>query len=112
MSLISKLVCVQCGASYHEGQCDTCPRCGPDEGILDVMFDLDRAGRTLTRRNLEDRPRSQWRYCELLPLNEAFCLRSGHVGWTPIIEAPRLAEAIGIGRLRLKEDVRNLPGSF
>src|SRR3954470_8279612 len=112
MSLITKLVCVQCGAEYHEGQCDTCSACGPDEGILDVQFDLERAAKTLTRRNLEDRPRSHWRYRELLPLSDAYCPLSGLIGWTPIIEAPRLADALGIGRLRLKDDGRNPSGSF
>ena len=34
------------------------------------------------------------------------------MGWTPIIEAPRLAKALGIGRLRLKDDGRNPSGSF
>jgi threonine synthase len=112
MSLITKLVCVQCGASYKEGEADTCPRCGPDEGILDVTFDLDRAKQTLTRDNLKPRTRSHWRYRELLPLDEEFIPRKGYVGWTPIHNAPRLAEAIGIKRLRLKDDGRNPSGSF
>ena len=50
MSLITELVCVQCGAKYKEGEANTCPRCGPDEGILDVRFDLARAAKTLTRQ--------------------------------------------------------------
>src|SRR5262249_2638236 len=90
----------------------TCPRCGPDEGILEVRFDLPRAAQMLTRRTLEARTRSHWRYRELLPLDEAFCPASGHLGWTPIVEAPRLAKALGIGLLRLKDDGRNPSGSF
>lgn len=112
MSLITELVCVQCGTRYAEGQVSTCPRCGPDEGILDVRFDLPRAAETLTRKNLAQRTLSHWRYRELLPLDEAFCPTSGHLGWTPTIEAPRLAKALGIGRLRLKDDGRNPSGSF
>lgn len=112
MSLITKLICVQCAQSYDEGTADTCPRCGPDEGILDVQFDLPRAAKTLTRRNLAERTRSHWRYRELLPLDDAFILRDGHLGWTPIIEAPRLASALGVRRIRLKDDGRNPSGSF
>jgi threonine synthase len=112
VSLITELVCVQCGTRYHEGEASTCPRCGPDEGILDVRFDLPRAAATLTRRNLADRTRSHWRYRELLPLDEKFCPTEGHLGWTPVIEAPRLAKVLGIGRLRLKDDGRNPSGSF
>src|SRR5207302_1200979 len=56
--------------------------------------------------------RSHWRYREMLPLNDDFCPRDGHLGWTPMIEAPRLAAALGIARLRLKDDGRNPSGSF
>jgi threonine synthase len=112
MSFISQLVCVQCGTAYQEGQADTCPRCGPDEGILDVQFDLGAAAKTLTRRNLAERTRSHWRYRELLPLEDAFIPREGHLGWTPIIDAPRLAAALGVRRIRLKDDGRNPSGSF
>jgi len=112
MSLITQLVCVQCGAAYKEGQADTCPKCGPDEGLLDVQFDLQTAAKTLTRENLKGRTRSHWRYRELLPLEEEFIPRKGYVGWTPIHNAPRLAEALGIKRLRLKDDGRNPSGSF
>jgi threonine synthase len=112
MSLITELVCVQCGTAYKEGEADTCPRCGPDEGILDVRFDIARAAKTLTRAGLKVRPHSHWRYRELLPLDEKYCPTDGLVGWTPIIEAPRLARALGIGRLRVKDDGRNPSGSF
>src|SRR5437762_2505090 len=123
MSLILDLVCVQCGASYREGAVNTCPTCGPDEGILDVRFDLKRAAATLNRTNLGRRPQSHWRYRELLPLDDAYCPvgpaslpaaagtearpteapPTGALGWTPLIEAPRLAKVLGIGRLRLKD---------
>ena len=112
MSLITHLTCVQCGASYKEGEADTCPRCGRDEGILDVHFDLERARQTLTRAGLAQRSRSHWRYRELFPLDEEFCPQDGVIGWTPVIEAPRLAKELGIKRLRLKDDGRNASGSF
>jgi threonine synthase len=79
---------------------------------LEVRFDLARAAKTLTRKNLATRTLSHWRYRELLPLDEEFCPTTGHLGWTPMIEAPRLAKALGIGRLRLKDDGRNPSGSF
>lgn len=112
MSLITELVCVQCGAKYKEGEANTCPKCGPDEGILDVRFDLKRARQTLTRQTLAERSRSHWRYRELLPLDEAHIPQEGLVGWTPVIEAPRLAEALAVGRIRIKDDGRNPSGSF
>jgi len=83
-----------------------------------VQFDLRRVAETLNRAALETRPRSHWRYYELLPVDNewirdhANTSALGTVGWTPMIEAPRLALALGIRRLRLKDDGRNPSGSF
>lgn len=112
MSFITTLTCVQCGADLAAGEAFTCPRCGPAEGILDVQYDLDRAAETLTRASLARRTRSHWRYRELLPLEDEFCPTDGTIGWTPLIEAPRLAAALEIARLRLKDDGRSASGSF
>jgi len=112
MSLVTHLVCVNCNAQYPEGGPWTCPKCGPDEGILDVFYDLGQAARSLTRQALAGRTHSHWRYRELLPLDGAFCPTEGTVGWTPMIEAPRLANALGVGRLRLKDEGRSNSGSF
>lgn len=117
-----KLACVCCGFEPAEGAGAragggrfTCPRCGPDDGILDARFDFALARRTLTRAALATRPLSHWRYRELLPLDEAFCPGGtglDSIGWTPILEAPRLAAELGVGRLRLKDDGRGASASF
>jgi threonine synthase len=112
VSLVSKLICVNCGATYAEGAAMTCPACGPDEGILDVRFDLEQARATLTRATLAARPLSHWRYAELLPVDVPPPAGLDHIGWTPLIEAPRLAATLGIGRLRLKDDGRSASASF
>jgi len=105
-------VCVSCGAEYAPAVCNTCSICGPAEGILDVIFNTDVAKKTLTRPALASRDRNHWRYAELLPLPAEFKPVQPDVGWTPLIEAPRLAKALGIRRLRLKDDSRNPSGSF
>jgi len=115
VSYVSELVCVHCGSAYREGAVLTCPQCGPHDGILDVRYDLERVRRRLTREALCDRPRSHWRYAELLPLEEKFTRWDGSmgtIGWTPMIDAPRLAEAVGVRRLRLKDEGRSASGSF
>ncbi|MCH7701059.1 MAG: threonine synthase [Planctomycetes bacterium] len=112
MSYVTRLTCVCCDREFAEGEATTCPGCGPDEGILDVHYDLPSVATSLTRDALARRSLSHWRYRELLPLDEAFCPTSGTIGWTPMIEAPRLAEALGIGRLRLKDEGRSPSGSF
>ncbi|MCX7717802.1 MAG: threonine synthase [Candidatus Sumerlaeaceae bacterium] len=111
-SNIRGLVCVNCGAKYPDGTALTCPRCGIDEGILDVEFDVQAARQTLTRQALALREPAQWRYRELLPVASGAHPTPPQIGWTPILEAPRLAQALGIRRLRLKDDGRSASGSF
>ena len=112
MSYITHLVCVACGAKYPEGPVFTCPSCGPEEGILDVRFDLAKAAQALNRKALAYRPSSLWRYGELLPVDDPQHPPVPQVGWTPILEAPRLASALGVARLRLKDEGRSASNSF
>ena len=112
MSFISQLTCMHCNAIYAQGEALWCPRCGINDGILEVEFDLERVQKRLTREALNKRALNHWRYRELLPIDEIIEPVPLDIGWTPMIEAPRLAEAIGIRRLRLKDDGRNASGSF
>jgi threonine synthase len=88
-----------------------CPRCGT-EGVLDIEFDLGAARRAINPRTLAGRPRDQWRYRELLPLPAGARVAPLHVGWTPIEDAPRLADWAGLRGLRLKDEGRNPTASF
>jgi threonine synthase len=108
---VSGLVCVRCGQRYRSGLDGPCPACGP-EGVLDIEFDLKRAHRTLTPRSLRARPLNAWRYEELLPVPRSARRPPLEPGWTPVVEAPRLAEWTGVRRLVVKDDGRNPTGSF
>jgi threonine synthase len=109
--LVKGLVCMRCGRRYQRGLDGPCPRCGP-EGVLDIEFDLSRARRTLHARSLAARPRDVWRYRELLPVPAGARLPPVPVGWTPIVEAPRLAGWAGVRSLRIKDEGRNPTASF
>jgi threonine synthase len=108
---VTGLTCVRCAQQYGTEVLYTCPDCGI-EGILDVEYDYDAAQKTLTRESLADRPPNQWRYQELLPVDTRSELPALPVGMTPIVDAPRLASALGVGSLKLKDDGRNPTGSF
>ena len=110
MAHVSELVCVRCGAAHAPRTHWTCP--APCGGILDVRYDLAVARQTLTVAALQDRPLSIWRYAELLPLPVGADVPPQPVGWSPIIDAPRLAAWSGVARLRLKDDGRNPTASF
>lgn len=109
--MVTELICLVCGAKFPPRDIQTCPRCGP-EGILDIRYDYDAAARAITFETLAARPADQWRYRELIPVRPDVAFPPVHVGWTPIHEAPRLAAAVGVQRLFLKDDGRNPTASF
>ncbi len=109
MARVAHLVCLRCGLEYSEsGVPHTCVSC---RGILDVVPEPRDAAR-LTPQLLAERPRDIWRYAELLPLPMGADVPPQSVGWTPILEAPRLAAWCGVSRLLVKDDGRNPTASF
>jgi len=109
--MLSGLVCILCGRSHPAGDLQTCRVCGPD-GILDARYDYDAITPPLTLDTLGERPRDHWRYAELLPVPAGAARPPLQVGWTPVVEAPRLAAAIGVRRLFLKDEGRNPTASL
>ncbi len=105
--------CVRCDAqlSGDLDDCGTCPDCGID-GILDVLYDYDRVRPTLTPEALSQRPRSLWRYEELLPVRALTGRPGTQPGMTPLIAAPRLAKHYGLRSVLLKDEGRGPTASF
>lgn len=110
---ITGLTCVACGRSFGiDRPWVTCPDCGPDEGIVDIQFDLDAVRHAWHERPLHGRPLNHWRYRELLPLAESSIREDWQVGWTPVIDTHRLAGELGLKQLLFKDDGRNPTASF
>jgi threonine synthase len=110
-SFVKGLRCLVCGTAYENGNVLTCPKCGI-QGILDVEYDYDAAGSSLTPAALAGRPFDHWRYHELLPISPEAVIPHLHVGWTPVYDVPRLASDFGMRKLFLKDDGRNPTSSF
>jgi threonine synthase len=102
------LDCVDCGERFDpETATHRCPSCG---GILDPRYDLEAV--SLTRSELTGRPfDSMWRYAELLPFPRERAVTMDE-GATPLVECPRLAEELGVGRVLLKDEGRNPTATF
>jgi len=102
------LRCRVCETHYDLDPIGVCSRCF---GPLDPVYDRDEQRRTVTREAIEAGPQSIWRYAPLLPVAPPEDVRLP-VGWTPLVNVPRLADAVGVGELRLKLDTANPTHSF
>jgi len=105
---VEALRCRVCEAEYPAVASGICLRCF---GPLEPVYDWDQVAREATRERIEAGPRSLWRYEALLP-TAAPDHAAGGPGWTPLVRAPRLAAALGIGELLLKLDHTNPTHSF
>ena len=102
------LRCRICERQYPLDPIGVCSHCF---GPLDPVYDRDEQRRTVTHASIEAGPRSIWRYASLLPVAPPAEQRLAP-GWTPLVEAPRLASALGVGELWLKLDTANPTHSF
>jgi threonine synthase len=99
------LKCRECGREYPLTATHVCEF---DFGPLEVAYDYDRIKKSLTRAAIQSRPNSMWRYRELLPVAGEPTVGQ-QVGFTPLVKADRLAKALGIRELWIKNDTVNYP---
>lgn len=102
------LRCRVCETQYPLDPIGVCARCF---GPLDPVYDRDEQRRTVSRESIAAGPPSIWRYEDLLPVAAPAEQRLAP-GFTPLVPAPRLAEALGLGELWLKLDTANPTHSF
>jgi threonine synthase len=104
MKFVAGLTCHLCGVTYPPKASWVCSDC---LGPLEVSYDYDAVRKVISRELIESRPGSLWRYVELLPVSEP---RTGfYSGFTPLVRATRLAEALGLSELYIKDDSVNHP---
>jgi threonine synthase len=103
----TRLVCRECAATYPIGARYACEECF---GPLEVGYELG----SVTRADIEAGPPSMWRYAPLLPVSADPALRPVDLGpgWTRLHRADRLAAALGMRRLWVKDDSGNPTHSF
>lgn len=105
MSYMRGLKCRECGKEYPKEALHVCELCF---GPLEVSYDYDAVGEVLSREEIERRPSNMWRYKELLPV-EGDPSVGAQVGYTPLVRAHNLADALGVKELYLKNDAVNYP---
>ena len=110
MSFVSHVECTICGAHHDAKRLLTvCEKCGQ---MLAVRYDLARVTASVTKDALRLRAPGMYRFRELTPLDDAERPVTLGEGGTPLLELPRLAAHLGIGKLWAKDEGQNPTGSF
>lgn len=108
--------CWRCGGSY-EAQLVRylCPKCSVPSALsmrLDPVLSLS----VKNPASILTQETSMWRYRAFLPLADGKIVEpletTYHVGGTPLVETPRLATAMGVGRIWIKDEGRNPTASL
>jgi threonine synthase len=97
VSFLTHLECALCGQVYDADR---------------QWYDLAAARRTLKRDEFGSRDANLWRYRELLPVRDERYILCLNEGYTPLVHATRLGEAVGFRQLYIKDEGLNPTGSF
>lgn len=105
MSNVKGLKCRECGRAYAKAPIYVCEFCF---GSLEVVYDYEAIGKTLTRETIASRPPSIWRYRELLPIDGDPTVGL-YSGFTPLVAAHNLARELGLREVYVKDDANCHP---
>ncbi len=100
MSFVKGLRCRECSREYPAKALFVCEYCF---GSLEVDYDYAAMKGKLTRAAIESRPRSIWRYRELLPIDGDPTV-GFHTGMTPFFRADHLGKVLGVKEIYIKDD--------
>jgi threonine synthase len=105
---MKSLVCRECGKEYPTKAIHVCELCF---GPLEVKYNYDEIRKVVSRKKIEDGPRSMWRYIDLLPVESASVASviGPHAGFTPMVRAKNLGAYLGLDELYIKNDTVNHP---
>ena len=108
MTLDWDLTCSACGTNDEAtGLPEVCPRCGAP-----WLVRYPRRPAADVKARLATRPWTMWRYREWMPLAPGEEPVTLGEGGTPLLPAPRLADALGLEGLWIKDESVNPTGSF
>ncbi len=110
MNFLNYLQCPICGKEFDPNRLwNLCPTCSKP---LIAFYNMKKVYRAVKREEIANRKANLWRYRELLPVQEQNNVLTMDEGFTPLIRATRLGEALGFTNLYIKEEGQNPTGSF
>ena len=101
----SFLKCRECGRQYPKKAVHVCEF---DFGPLEADYNYEHIKHSISRQVIESRPHNMWRYRELLPIDGEPTVGL-NTGFTSLVKADRLAKALGVKELYVKNDAFNYP---
>jgi len=109
-SFATHLECARCAQSFEVNSLQQ--TCANDGSPLLVRYDLQKVHDAVGPGDLRDRDWTIWRYRELLPYDEPSKIVTLGENCTPLLEAPRLGETLGVADLRIKDEGLLPTGTF
>jgi threonine synthase len=107
-SRFAHLVCTKCGSSYErDSRLNLCSVAGCAGSLFARYHVLH-----LDRGDVAGRPRTIWRWHELMPVEDPTNIVSLGEGDTPLLRADRLGPVAGFSDLWIKDEAGNPTGSF
>ncbi|NVM02022.1 MAG: threonine synthase [Candidatus Helarchaeota archaeon] len=103
------LECPECGIIYPQELTPICKECW---GPLKVKYDYEIIKNKISKEKLNNRAFNQWRYIELLPIEDSTKIISLNDGGTPLLRCKNLGNELGLKELYVKNDTINPTLSF
>ena len=108
MPFADSLICRECSRTSPFSPTYFCEWCF---GPLEVLYDYEAVAASISREKIAAGPPTLWRYSDLLPVEASSAADLG-AGFTPLVKADRLAAALGLGEVWVKNDTLNPTNSF
>ena len=100
MDKVVGLKCRECERKYPKEPLHVCEFCF---GPLEVDYNYEAIQKSISRKSIEDGPDSLWRYIDLLPI-DGEPTDGLNSGFTPLIRAKNLGDALGVKEIYIKDD--------
>jgi threonine synthase len=103
---------LECTGTGERFESETLQGLSPAGKPLFARYDLEALRGRFRPEDLLARRADLWRYAEVLPVRDPAHLISLGEGWTPLLDAPALADRLGVGRCWVKDEGQNPTASF
>ena len=103
---------LECSATGRQFASEQLIGLSPEGKPLLARYDLDIIAPAFQAADIAGRRADLWRYEEVLPVRDRSAMVQLGEGWTPLLDAPRLASRMGVARAWVKDEGQNPTGSF